>query len=345
MYFTLVQLVSVRAHGNIVLPYSWIDNRGMATVPNGDPNGTFRDVAHKITPGSCISGIPNNHCEANDDLTMWFTNSTVVPEEFGCSVDTNPRKCQIEEDLVDLTFGKVPPQLETGVRTYGHRFPWVAPGRAPIHSPCGCGGGNPDGCSGRDDEIFGLCCGHHSGEWESNCDGYAHGKNLETLEFPEPIITTWTRGKSEMVVWRVDANHWGGYSYRLCKMPEEGISYLTEECFQNNQLDFVGEEQWLKSPDFSDEEWRKFKVRQTSNGTYPEGSMWRKMPFIGPKGSDNGRDPVHGGFVDKGVKRGWIKDYVKVPEDIDPGMYVLSFRWDGERTSQVWNMCSSINLE
>ena len=34
------------------------------------------------------------------------------------------------------------------------------------------------------------------------------------------------------VKWYVSANHAGGYSYRLCKMPERGIRDLTEECFQ-----------------------------------------------------------------------------------------------------------------
>ena len=36
------------------------------------------------------------------------------------------------------------------------------------------------------------------------------------------------------VKWYVSANHAGGYSYRLCKMPERGIKDLTEECFQVN---------------------------------------------------------------------------------------------------------------
>ena len=34
------------------------------------------------------------------------------------------------------------------------------------------------------------------------------------------------------VKWYVSANHAGGYSYRLCKMPDRGIRDLTEECFQ-----------------------------------------------------------------------------------------------------------------
>ena len=32
--------------------------------------------------------------------------------------------------------------------------------------------------------------------------------------------------------WGIIANHGGGYSYRLCKVPAEGMSGITEECFQ-----------------------------------------------------------------------------------------------------------------
>ena len=42
----------------------------------------------------------------------------------------------------------------------------------------------------------------------------------------------------------MSANHAGGYSYRLCKMPESGLIDLSEECFQKNQLDFLGDYQW-----------------------------------------------------------------------------------------------------
>ena len=45
-----------------------------------------------------------------------------------------------------------------------------------------------------------------------------------------------------MVVWYVGANHWGGYSYRLCKMPDKGRKYLTEECFQQIPIKFQGNE-------------------------------------------------------------------------------------------------------
>ena len=37
-----------------------------------------------------------------------------------------------------------------------------------------------------------------------------------------------------------------------------------------------------------------------------------------------------------------IMDHLRVPTNIAPGEYVLSFRWDCELTAQVWNGCSDI---
>ena len=45
----------------------------------------------------------------------------------------------------------------------------------------------------------------------------------------------------------MEANHGGGYSYRLCKIPEEGKSGLTEECFQKTPLFFASNEQWAQT--------------------------------------------------------------------------------------------------
>ena len=39
-----------------------------------------------------------------------------------------------------------------------------------------------------------------------------------------------------------------------------------------------------------------------------------------------------------------FKDLVEVPEDIEPGDYILSFRWDSQRTPQVWNSCANIRI-
>lgn len=44
------------------------------------------------------------------------------------------------------------------------------------------------------------------------------------------------------VAWANNANHGGGYAYRLCKADGN----VTEECFQAGHLDFVGDTSWLQ---------------------------------------------------------------------------------------------------
>lgn len=39
-----------------------------------------------------------------------------------------------------------------------------------------------------------------------------------------------------------------------------------------------------------------------------------------------------------------IVDKVRVPKDLKPGEYVLSWRWDCEMTKQIWNSCSDITV-
>ena len=40
-----------------------------------------------------------------------------------------------------------------------------------------------------------------------------------------------------------------------------------------------------------------------------------------------------------------LEDVLKVPADIPAGDYVLSYRWDCEMTSQIWQSCSDITIE
>ena len=40
-----------------------------------------------------------------------------------------------------------------------------------------------------------------------------------------------------------------------------------------------------------------------------------------------------------------IEDELVVPANIQPGEYVLGWRWDCEQTSQVWSSCSDITIE
>ena len=64
-------------------------------------------------------------------------------------------------------------------------------------------------------------------------------------------------------------------------------------------------------------EWEKFEQTDLSEGTYPEGSVWR---------------PV-GKYVKSELTL--RKDSVVVPSTLAPGDYVLGWRWDGSGGKQV----------
>jgi len=63
------------------------------------------------------------------------------------------------------------------------------------------------------------------------------GSSLPATQGP-----TWPAGSQQDVSWSLYANHGGGYAYRLC--PKS--SKLTEECFQQNHLQFVGNKSWIQ---------------------------------------------------------------------------------------------------
>ena len=39
-----------------------------------------------------------------------------------------------------------------------------------------------------------------------------------------------------------------------------------------------------------------------------------------------------------------FRDLVAVPEDLEAGKYVLSFRWDCQNSPQIWSSCANINI-
>merc|ERR1712059_154648 len=143
------------------------------------------------------------------------------------------------------------------------------------------------------------------------------GKNAEDYEWPHIPVTEWKAGSFQEVAWFVGANHAGGYSYRLCKKPEGGISELTEECFQQTHLNFVGEKQWVQyNRDVSTGHRTELVANRTTEGTFPPGSMWTANPLL-PWMEE-------GGSLELG--QGHVIDSVEVPADLELGEYVLSFR-------------------
>ena len=81
-------------------------------------------------------------------------------------------------------------------------------------------------------------------------------------------------GEAE-VSWAINANHGGGYSYRLCKKTSEPV---TEACFQRTPLEFVNGSQTLRwdGPNGTTE---NIKGQYVITGTHPAGSSWAKNPI------------------------------------------------------------------
>jgi len=141
----------------------------------------------------------------------WFSQPMVIPGE--------PTLNEPE----DRTFNV---HVSRGEKDWSRRFPWRAPGTAPVlGSGCGVSGGSavqiPNGGSSNDRKR------------------YPYGMDGKDLPATEP--TKWTIGDTAEVAFAIVANHGGGYSYRLCKK-SQGV---TEGCFQQNVLQFHGNKSWL----------------------------------------------------------------------------------------------------
>ena len=108
-------------------------------------------------------------------------------------------------------------------------------------------------------------------------------------------------------------------------MPAAGVAGVTEQCFQNGHLNFDGRYTWVTN-DVSPGS--RFARQAAVRTTDVNGSQWNKINL-----------PSNSGDVE------WFwKDLVQVPESLETGRYVLSFRWDCQNTPQVWNSCANIEI-
>jgi len=193
--------------------------------------------------------------------------------------------------------------------------PWCAPGIAPsFGGGCGLFRGDPVDCSIED-------CTSKPRKF------FSQGSSALDIEFPDAATTEWDLGSVQDVAWVSKGGHRGGYTYRLCKMPEEGKTGITEECFVQNVLEFATPFTMIRDVEQPGEAWRKVPQEDLSEGTYPAGSAWRHIGKAIQKKGD--------GFI--------RQDTVSVPSDLAEGEYVLSLRWD-TNAPQIWVSCANIRL-
>lgn len=250
-------------------------------------------------------------------------------------------------------------------------FPWRAPGYAPVVDPCGKAGGSDPGHGHGGDAVFTTVASQYYN---------ASMGDLGTKVLPySPSGTKWMAGSAVEVSWAVTYNHGGGYQYRLHKMVPGGR--LTERGFQQLPLAFDRTKQALlmnngtrfplpgvfvdKGTWPKDSAWARNPIpRQgeyTNGATRPNKTEtdagWVEFPPPCPWDCSGQPDCPNPGSANKGHdtqqnfagcsgdwRGGSIVDTVLIPADLEPGQWVLGWRWDCEETSQIWQSCADVTI-
>ena len=143
---TLVPIVSVSAHGNMVWPPTWQDAGGRIGA----------------SPGlSCAAGYYYNiygDQGKTGAICLWYTNYTMKVGET--TIDESMR-----------TFANIEPMYEGYVKNN----PWMAPGSAKVFSGCGIAGGKPLGCPEGSPSLPGMDCDPYGG-------GYSYEPRAEDFD-------------------------------------------------------------------------------------------------------------------------------------------------------------------
>merc|ERR1719192_525499 len=306
----LAFLTSVSAHGGVLWPPTW--QAGDAT-----PIEELNSVAVFSNP---LVNDPRTGY-AVKSIKSWLTDQAYtggVGDDFiGVGPVTNN-----QTELLN-------PKDRCNEDCLRNRNPWAAPGRAPsLGGGCGVFGGNPWGCpKDKDNRPPGSACGQKKPIGRGGRGTSSFGTDARLFDFPQMITTEWQVGSVQDVAWSSRGGPWGGYTYRLCKMPNGGRTAITEECFTKNVLEFATNFTMIKGMNKNGRgKWEKFEQTDLSEGTYPEGSVWR---------------PVGRKLKSSTTLR---KDSVVVPSTLAPGDYVLGWRWDGAGGNQVWVSCASMRL-
>jgi len=243
---------------------------GHGMMVNPRPRNSIDFLANVNDPSNHCSNITGEACK-NGQAAFWYSQGCFI----GCK-ECDHMSGRRQTDLCgsgmistnngggrSLNFDAIPGAPND---IYRHN-PWRAPGFAPVADVCGFAGGTPWGADAPE-----------AGDYTNTT--YAH-HGMKGSELPKmPTGTAWKIGGEANVTWNVRNNHGGGYSYRLCPASET----LSEECFQKYPLDFIQEKQGILEPDGTI---HTIKGVFISEGTFPKGSMWSRLPIpaagLGPR--------------------------------------------------------------
>lgn len=219
------------------------------------------------------SNLTGDKCN-NGQASFWYSQGCFI----GCpTCDNNSGRRQVDlcglgkkQTLTDPKHWSVNRDALPGSANdiYKHN-PWRAPGAAPVMDACGLAGGS-----------YSRSSGAEAGDYTKT--QYAqHGDVGTQVLKPLPGYTppTYKIGGTAEVTWSIRNNHGGGYQYRVCPLPEGNFTDLTEECFQQNPLDFMQDEQAIVFPNGTQLKLTAEQTTFVSEGTMPAGSTWALMPM------------------------------------------------------------------
>ena len=353
LLLSLGLLGSCAGHGSLLYP-----------VPRG---GVDRDMPPFNTGGwpqghytcTCVNGSSSPCLPAQSCL--WFNQGCTIgcpcsgngtmsrrPNWSACSAPTTPPTNNAPRTR-SLNRGAA---AGTAEDVYKY-MPWRAPGTAIPADPCGVAGGDQHGVHQK-----------AGGEYFPTPHATIGDLGSKVLK-PHFSGANWRAGSVVNASWFIQANHAGGYQYRLCPADEQ----LTEACFQRTPLEFHGDTTTLRLASGAE-----IAVNATllNEGTTPKGSTWKMnpVPECCPAASDTEagaceRQGVtcgsyeqttlgaqcgnHQCGVDSGLGKSvpafsWpttdtsapptgvaprfaIVDQLQIPADIKPGHWVLGWRW------------------
>jgi len=360
------------AHGSLLypLPRGGVDRDLAPFNTGGFPAGHY--------PCSCVNGSTPGKCLPAQSC-LWFNQGCTI----GCPCSGNGTMSRRPNWSSCAAPTTLPTNNDPRTRslnrgaTAGSKedvykyMPWRAPGTAGVADPCGVAGGDQHGVK------------------QTAGGEYYPTKNAKLGDLGSKVLKPFFSGANYKAgdvfeaSWFLQANHAGGYYFRLCSADEE----LTEECFQRTPVPFEGSTTTVRMKSGKES---VINATFLSKGTVPQGSTWKMNPV--PECCPGQSDTAPGSCEAEGYTCGsyqttstgydcgqhecggstrmgksvpafpWptsdptapptgvaprfaIVDKLRLPSDLKPGHYLLSWRWDCEETAQVWMACADIMVE
>jgi len=302
--------------------------------------------------GSTRGPIPSFQCKDGQSEDLCDVVPTGKAIQFGPKAPICGSKA-MNATICDPKLRTVNTAAECGSdEDYFFYSPWRAPGFAPVIDSCGSAGGR----------LPGQGKGGFGAEYVETTHVKIGDLGSKTLQ-PRSTGVKWVAGQEYEVAWTLQANHGGGYSYRLCPASLE----LNEDCFNREPLKMVGKSalRWGGQGG----RMLEFDAVDVVEGT-KAGVMWRRNPVPrawktaeGKWGAGSNHKQTGMGFQpyckDDGMDREgitqsctgmWgpynleIVDRILIPENLSAGEWVLNWRLDQEESNQIWQSCSDVTI-